>query len=85
MKPRSAKPIIIRPGDYVRFSHLPSAMNHGPFLVTATARNGLVELYGLGWFQPHFLMKVASPEEQARRLKKLAQKFYSPAKQRKAG
>lgn len=84
MKQRSfLKPI--QPEDYVRFVHLPSAMNEGPFLVTAIAANGMVELYGKGWFQPYLLMKVASPEEQANRLKKLAMKFQQSREQRKMG
>lgn len=53
---RSARPI--QPGDYVQFAYLPKSMQVTPILVTNVAKNGLVELYGRGWFQPHLLMRV---------------------------
>ena len=59
---RSVKPI--EPGDYVQFAYLPSSMKVTPVLVTAIAPNGMVEIYGRGWFQPYLLMKVDPPAQQ---------------------
>jgi len=52
----------IKSGDHVQFAYLPSAMRVTPILVTDVAPNGMIQLGGRGWYQPHLLMKVYVPK-----------------------
>lgn len=62
MKPQSVKPI--RPGDYVRFAHLPKAMDPSPILVTRILPDGMIRLLGYwGYFEPHLFVVVEPPRK----------------------
>jgi hypothetical protein len=58
--------MTIERGDYVRFAHLPSAMQPTPILVTDVTATGMVQLEGRGWFEARMLAKIELGPEDGR-------------------